>query len=558
MLRSRGNRQQRPGEQSDSGGSYGGSYSGSYSGYGGYGGMGVASGADDYNRSGSGSSTASGRSSTGGGYGGGGVGMSSAYGRNSKPLSRQPPPSTGGGFLIMFAFFSIMILCLGGATYHYQRAIVRVDHEMMVIESRLASQRRRLNNRPPPVEDKDEPEEETEDEQDDEPDAGSPPDEDTMKIIRDLEVKKKDLQRSIGQWASRVAKLEKDVKSNQREVEKLEKGDLSDYTAQIEKLRSDIDAEVAKASAYKEEFVSAHKPVEQGGIIPGGPGQAIVVKREIEKMESLDEYEEYVQMREDALWDKIDALVESMSAESRREALEWFGPGPHHVQLEIEYPRWSEDGPSEPDDWPRVRGVLEIELAPIQAMPIAVNLFLQQVHHKLWDGCVFVINAMHILQAGPHRFAPDNDGYYDANIPELMDRFVDGKLDKMPFQEYSKDFPHEQYTLGFAGRPGGPDFYVNKIDNSVNHGPGGQGHHDLHEEADPSFGRIVRGVEIIQELNRIPTDGARGHLLKYPVVIVEARVMAGPRGRGPPPEAEGEGVKDPPVPETNGRFASPT
>ena len=553
MLRSRGNRQQRPGEQSDSGGS---AYGGSYSGYGGYGGMGVASGADDYsyNRSGSGSSsTASGRSSAGGGYGGGGVGMSSAYGSNSKSFSRHPPPSNGGGssaFPILFAFFSIMILCLGGATYHYQTAIVRVDHEMMVIERKLASQRRRLDNHPPPVE-----VEETEDEQDDEldePDAGS---QDT-RIIGDLEKEKKELQKDIGQWTARVEKLEKDVKSYQQEVGKLEKGDLSDYISQLEKIRSDIEAEVAKANAYKQEFINAHKPVEQGGIIPGGPGQAIVVKREIEKMESLDDYESYVEMREDALWEKIDALVESMSAESRREALEWFGPGPHHVQLEIEYPRWREEGPSEPDDWPRVRGVFEIELAPIQAMPIAVNLFLQQVHHKLWDGCVFVINAMHILQAGPHRFAPDNDGYYDANVPELMDRFVDGKLDKMPFQEYSSDFPHEQYTLGFAGRPGGPDFYVNKIDNSVNHGPGGQGHHDLHEEADPSFGRIVSGVEIIQELNKIPTDDAKGHLLKYPVVIVEARVMAGPRGRGPPPEKEE--VTDPPHPGTDERIASPT
>ena len=557
MIRSRGNRQQRPGEQSDSGGP-------SYGGYGG-GGMGVASGADDYaySRSGSGSSTASStRSSAGGGYGGGGVGMSSAYGNKSKSFGRRHPPSVGGGggsaFLILFATFSVMVLLLGGATYHYQRAIARVDHEMTVIERRLATQRRQLNNRPPPEEVKDETEDETDDETDgeeDDPDAGS------SAGTGGLEKEKKELQHDLGKWANRVATLEKQVKSQQREVDQLEKGDLSDYAAQMEKLKADIDAEVAKADVYKKAFVDSHKPVDQGGIVPGGPGQAIVVKREIEKMESLDDYEEYVQMREDALWDKIDVLVDSMSAESKREALEWFGPGPHRVQLEVEYPRWREDGPTEPDDWPRVRGVFEVELAPVHEMPIAVNLFLQQVHHKLWDGCVFVINAMHILQAGPHRFASDNDGYYDANVPDLMDRFVDAKLDKMPFQEYNKNFPHEQYTLGFAGRPGGPDFYVNKIDNSVNHGPGGQGHHDLHEEADPSFGRIVGGTEIIQELNRIPIDVAKGNLLKYPVVIVDARVMPGPRGRGPPPEweeGEKEVTSDPPLPKTDGRFASPT
>ena len=62
-------------------------------------------------------------------------------------------------------------------------------------------------------------------------------------------------------------------------------------------------------------------------------------------------------------------------------------------------------------------------------------------------------------------------------------------MDKVAFQEYSPEYPHVQWTVGLAGRPGGPDFYISKVDNSANHGPGGQSHHDLHEEADPCFGK---------------------------------------------------------------------
>lgn len=155
-------------------------------------------------------------------------------------------------------------------------------------------------------------------------------------------------------------------------------------------------------------------------------------------------------------------------------------------------------------------------------MPVTVNLFLQQVHHKLWNGCAFVINAMHILQAGPHKFVNER---YVPNHKELMRKFTDSKLDKMPFQEYHEDYPHDQYTLGYAGRPGGPDFYINKINNSKNHGPGGQKIHDLHEEADPCFGKVIKGTELLDEMNKIPVDYKSGHVLNHHVQIVDARIV---------------------------------
>jgi hypothetical protein len=60
----------------------------------------------------------------------------------------------------------------------------------------------------------------------------------------------------------------------------------------------------------------------------------------------------------------------------------------------------------------------------------------------------------------------------------------------MPFQEYHPQFPHVQYTVGYAGRPSGPGWYVSILDNSHNHGPGSQQNHNPHE-ADSLFGKLV-------------------------------------------------------------------
>lgn len=203
-----------------------------------------------------------------------------------------------------------------------------------------------------------------------------------------------------------------------------------------------------------------------------------------------------------------------------------FGQGPHYVEMEIEYPEY-QSTILESKHWPRARGIVRYEMAPLDLMPVAVNLFLQQVHHGLWDGCSFVVNAVHIIQAGPHRH--NGQGGYNHNIPELYDQFISKKLDVMPFQEYSTDYPHVKYTLGFSGRPSGPDFYINKIDNSISHGPGGQEHHDLHEEADPCFAKIVSGVETLEDIYKIPIysrDGGYGNMIVNPVIILNAKVIS--------------------------------
>ena len=344
------------------------------------------------------------------------------------------------------------------------------------------------------------------------------------------------------------------------------KTEMQAYNVQYDQMSrtwNDLDIKVRE---LRQKFLDGHAQQQggdgttatTGGIVAGGPGHTLNQQREFANMDSIEDYEDYIQRREDALWDKIDILIEKIGRESKREALEWFGGDllrhgvseddvAFRVDLEVEYPQFQEERAHDnPDTWMRTRGKLTIEMAPINEMPIAVNLFLQQIHHRLWDGCNFVINAMHILQAGPHEYK--GEGTYAANTHVLKGKFEKSRLDKMPYQEYSIEYPHTKYTVGFAGRPGGPDFYVNKVDNSVNHGPGGQSHHDLHEEADPCFGRVVGGFEIMDAINQIPVDREKGSLLGAQVSIIGGKVIAFRKGElngsggvgGLPPSSKGE------------------
>merc|ERR1712150_153892 len=67
------------------------------------------------------------------------------------------------------------------------------------------------------------------------------------------------------------------------------------------------------------------------------------------------------------------------------------------------------------------------------------------------------------------------------------------------FQEYSDRFPHETYTLGFSGRPGGPSFYINTIDNTKNHGPGG---YAADGKGDPCFGKVIHGFDVVDRMHQ--------------------------------------------------------
>jgi len=254
-------------------------------------------------------------------------------------------------------------------------------------------------------------------------------------------------------------------------------------------------------------------------------------------VDGLDEVEEYMNKREGALWSRIDVLEGKIARESLREAEEWFGPGPHRVVIELEYPKVQLTNPDS-SSWPRITNKFAIEMAPMDLMPHTVNLFLQQVHHGLWDNCHVISMAKHIFQLGPSYDEKDKPDGVAMDVPNLgedprdkpgdphYDHFIAKRLDKISYQEYSHQFPHDQWTVGLAGRPGGPDFYINKLNNTLIHGPGGQtNRHDLHNEADPCFGKIVEGLETLKDLDTIPTNEEGEHKLMYPVVILAAYVV---------------------------------
>lgn len=88
---------------------------------------------------------------------------------------------------------------------------------------------------------------------------------------------------------------------------------------------------------------------------------------------------------------------------------------------------------------------------------------------------------------------------------------------------------------------GGPDFYINKVDNTVAHGPGGQFHHELEEFADACFARVVDGFETLRNMMNAPTNMQAGeyqYFLQEPVYIVKMKVVDDPRKPKKEPEPE--------------------
>lgn len=142
--------------------------------------------------------------------------------------------------------------------------------------------------------------------------------------------------------------------------------------------------------------------------------------------------------RDDAWRLQTELLKNATKREARRSILDKFGPGPHRVAFDIQLPHTSRTER------------FAVEMAPIQLVPHAVHVFLEQVAHGLWNNSIFLANHAHVLQAAP----ADR---------EHREKFADYELDRLAYPDYSDEFPHDQWTLGFAGRPGGPSWYINKV-----------------------------------------------------------------------------------------------
>jgi hypothetical protein len=137
----------------------------------------------------------------------------------------------------------------------------------------------------------------------------------------------------------------------------------------------------------------------------------------------------------------------------------------YRVELVLEFQ------PSIPDFAEKGKdGSILIEMAPMSLVPCSIYNFMEIA--RTWKSGAFHRNANHVLQAIAR-----------SDVTQSM-----------PFQEYSKEYPHNKGTVGYAGRPSGPEFYISIEDNSENHGPGSQQKRNPYE-ADCVIGKVIRGME---------------------------------------------------------------
>jgi len=127
-----------------------------------------------------------------------------------------------------------------------------------------------------------------------------------------------------------------------------------------------------------------------------------------------------------------------------------------------------------------------VEMAPVELMPNSIHFFLEMVKANVWQNTVFT-HVDHILYA----VLTNTEGRHKVNnLPEIQ-------ASRLLHSEYSPDYPHYKYTIGFSGGLGAPEFYINTDDNRKIHGPGGQ-HKD--DTGDACFGKVIKGFDVIDRM----------------------------------------------------------
>lgn len=168
---------------------------------------------------------------------------------------------------------------------------------------------------------------------------------------------------------------------------------------------------------------------------------------------------------------------------------------PYRVKAILEFQKQSPDF-----DRKGSHGSILIELAPSSLQPHSIFMFLENA--RQYQGGAFHRIAGHVLQT-----------------------MVKGRQFKsLAFQEYSKEFPHKKGTIGYAGRPSGPAWYVSIKDNTINHGPGSQQQKNPYE-ADSCFGKVIQGFnDEVQRIAKIPERGFLRDTSKH-VLIKELQIF---------------------------------
>eukprot|EP00980_Cylindrotheca_fusiformis_P001198 scaffold328_cov130-Cylindrotheca_fusiformis.AAC.12 len=281
-------------------------------------------------------------------------------------------------------------------------------------------------------------------------------------------------------------------------VRKEAKDSIRDHTERHSTKVKTLQEQINELQKHKEELIAKHESPEKK-----------------EQMENIA-------WREAAYVEQVELLQARVRKDSKRMIVERYGPGPHKVAFTYRIPDLN--GTYGPEQ------TFVVQLAPLDFVPHAVHLFLEQVEHGLWHrDTYFYLNGPHVLQAGPQMFDEEDEPMYDDEHYEQhrIEHFYELDLEELIFPDYHESFPHVQWTLGFTGRPGGPDFYINKVDNQKSHGPGGQEHFVLYEQADSCFGVITEGRAQMEQLFSAKTysDPSWEWLIEEPIPIVKAEII---------------------------------
>ena len=190
----------------------------------------------------------------------------------------------------------------------------------------------------------------------------------------------------------------------------------------------------------------------------------------------------WMEEREVGLRQHWQTLRNFLQNQSRDALIERFGTGPYFVEVVVEIDREHQRG---------IQKTFVVEMASMFDVPHSVYFFLDSVDKGLWNNTVFLHHedVEHVVAAVP--LDSESQSLKQEGLQKL-------ELQTLAFPEYSASYPHEKYTLGFANL--GPTFYINTADNRKAHGPGGQEHHRLPDDADPCFARVVQGVEVVDEM----------------------------------------------------------
>ncbi|KAL7568164.1 hypothetical protein ACA910_020859 [Epithemia clementina (nom. ined.)] len=222
--------------------------------------------------------------------------------------------------------------------------------------------------------------------------------------------------------------------------------------------------------------------------------------------------------------EQVQHLQRAIQEQSKLMVLHKYGQGPFRVEFEVHFPQ-------DEHAWYFV-----VETAPLHAMPHAVSVFLDQISSGLYNdgGFAFHHNGQHILFGSPvPNFITHPNGLpaeggeeYEHGQAYLTRRFTESGFGKLAFTEYSPDFPHVEYSLAFAGRPGGPAIYINTIHNVEFHGPGGYSADGL---GDPCFAKVITGLDVVQRMHANSGDNLQHddwrEMAHGPVAVKSAKLL---------------------------------